>query len=96
MEIRELMQSHPLQEHDNPPRWSPQIEVGKNTALLKIEGPLVYATHTTAAWLWDNLSSGAFWHEMTIERGHKVAFLADRLPSVVRTLRMAGKQVLIV
>lgn len=93
IQIRDLLGSHPL--HESGDGMRQLIEVGRNTALLKMRGPLIYATDSTAAWLWSSMESGTFWHELTMDKGHKVAFLPKRLPSVVKMLALKGKLVLI-
>lgn len=96
LNIRHLMDKHPLPENENPPRWRSQIQFTENTALLKLVGPLVYTLNDTAQWIWANLPSGSFYHESNHQTGHKTVFLATSLPTVVHKFQLAGKQTLIV
>ena len=93
-ELRELMQRYPFDDDDI--QWRSKIEIGKNTALLKVVGPVVYARKTTAHWMWSEMREAMMWHEFGSDLVHRVAFEATYLPTVVRTMQFCGKQVLIV
>jgi hypothetical protein len=94
-DVRGLMLHHPLPERHDPPFWRP-IGVGLNTALFHVEGPIVYARETTAAWLAQELGEDTCVHAFSVDRGHTVVFDLARFPTVIRVCLLKGRQVLIV